>query len=520
MKKRIYLLITLILSLFIFSGRVEAAKELTCAYQGDFGHATMIVQDSRGNIKFYYYDHPFYEPQHQLSIKPVLEGEDSTYWIEKKGIKLTLKEDKKSEEKLLSNMLECPDYASMYDEDVTKVRFSSKTNAFDTQYTIIYYESQTIIEPEKSNFEGLTCIYEGDKKAKIYNKMLVQDLNGNKFLFSDSNYELTDAVPGWELEKKIDLEFYDIDNNFLTECPSYISSSNKHVVSFSNILEIGLASLPLSESYNFLDNIGALVLGEMKENEPNDSKILERNRFYKDVDYLASDVYKDVKWKGKCIYGSSDSQIVLYVDYNNSKYLLINSRKDVYSANIVTSESKFKASDFELYGQCPLNLYEGYYEECDYMGRCSTGLYAEYNLSSQKRWYTNILNYKEIVLKLDTNLSSWDKYLIDDGDNEPIDDCGDLLGEDVLKVINDIMNWIKIIVPILLIAYGTVDFTKAIFAGKEDDMAKSKKTFFMRILAAVLVFIAPIFINLILDVANEVWSFINPNTCVDMEESK
>ena len=76
------------------------------------------------------------------------------------------------------------------------------------------------------------------------------------------------------------------------------------------------------------------------------------------------------------------------------------------------------------------------------------------------------------------------------------------------------MNWIKIIIPILLIAYGTLDFTKAIFSGKEDDM----KTFINRIIAAVLVFIAPIFVNLLLTLANEVWSFISPNTCIEVSE--
>ena len=98
---------------------------------------------------------------------------------------------------------------------------------------------------------------------------------------------------------------------------------------------------------------------------------------------------------------------------------------------------------------------------------------------------------------------------------DKIDDCRTLFGEPLIEKINDIMDIVKIFIPILLIVLGIVDFTKAVFSGKSDDMSKSQKTFIKRILAAVLVFIAPFFINLILDLANEVWSNISSDTCIN-----
>ena len=89
-----------------------------------------------------------------------------------------------------------------------------------------------------------------------------------------------------------------------------------------------------------------------------------------------------------------------------------------------------------------------------------------------------------------------------------------LLGEDVVNFINQIMKWIRIFVPILLIGLGILDFTKATFSKSEDDMKKSREKFIKRIVAAVLVFLAPIFINLILELANSVWSWISPETCI------
>ena len=94
------------------------------------------------------------------------------------------------------------------------------------------------------------------------------------------------------------------------------------------------------------------------------------------------------------------------------------------------------------------------------------------------------------------------------------ENCEQLFGQDVVNFINEIMKWIRICVPILLIVLGILDFSKAVFSKTEDDMKKTREKFIKRIVAAVLVFLAPIFVNMILSVANSVWSDISPDTCI------
>lgn len=73
-------------------------------------------------------------------------------------------------------------------------------------------------------------------------------------------------------------------------------------------------------------------------------------------------------------------------------------------------------------------------------------------------------------------------------DRKEFNNCEQLIGESAQKLINTFMKWIRIIVPILLIVFGIIDFATAVFSSKEDDMKKRRETFIKRIVAAVLVF--------------------------------
>lgn len=115
--------------------------------------------------------------------------------------------------------------------------------------------------------------------------------------------------------------------------------------------------------------------------------------------------------------------------------------------------------------------------------------------------------------KLETIIKLY-KKLIDEKELgiSPVVDCQTLLGEKLINKIKSYVNIIKIAIPIILILFGIIDFTKAIFAG-EEEMQKAKKQFITRIAIAVLIFIAPTIINLLLQLANKVWTFISPEDC-------
>lgn len=64
---------------------------------------------------------------------------------------------------------------------------------------------------------------------------------------------------------------------------------------------------------------------------------------------------------------------------------------------------------------------------------------------------------------------------------------------------------VRIIVPILIILLGMLDFGKAVLAGNEDNMKKAQSTFIKRLIAGVIVFFVPLLVDLVMDLADIVW---------------
>lgn len=64
---------------------------------------------------------------------------------------------------------------------------------------------------------------------------------------------------------------------------------------------------------------------------------------------------------------------------------------------------------------------------------------------------------------------------------------------DELKVIIGLIKGIlliaQIVIPILLIIWGTIDLGKAVVASKEDDIKKAQATLIKRVITAILVFL-------------------------------
>ncbi len=73
----------------------------------------------------------------------------------------------------------------------------------------------------------------------------------------------------------------------------------------------------------------------------------------------------------------------------------------------------------------------------------------------------------------------------------------------ILKIIGYLLLLIKIIVPLLLIIFTMLDLTKAMTAKDEFEYKKMTKIILKRVIAAILVFLVPTFINIILNVADD-----------------
>ena len=64
--------------------------------------------------------------------------------------------------------------------------------------------------------------------------------------------------------------------------------------------------------------------------------------------------------------------------------------------------------------------------------------------------------------------------------------------------IGHLIRLAKILIPIIVIIFGTLDFFKAVTGAKDDEIKKSLKSFAMRAAAAVVIFFIPSIVGLLL----------------------
>lgn len=79
--------------------------------------------------------------------------------------------------------------------------------------------------------------------------------------------------------------------------------------------------------------------------------------------------------------------------------------------------------------------------------------------------------------------------------------CEGLLGQDLLDLINDILRYVQIGAPILLIVLGMVDFAQAVLTDDKDALKKATSKFIRRAIVCVAIFFVPIVLNLLLNMA-------------------
>ena len=103
------------------------------------------------------------------------------------------------------------------------------------------------------------------------------------------------------------------------------------------------------------------------------------------------------------------------------------------------------------------------------------------------------------------------------GDKASIN-CNELFGskndpESLRYLINEILMYIRIIGPLLLLVLGVLDFAKAIIASKEDQMKKAQATFIKRVIAAIGIFFVPLLVDIIMGLADIVWKGTGYYSC-------
>lgn len=105
---------------------------------------------------------------------------------------------------------------------------------------------------------------------------------------------------------------------------------------------------------------------------------------------------------------------------------------------------------------------------------------------------------------------------------DPADvDCNALFGNkdddnSLAYLIDSVLKYVRIIVPILLILLGALDIGKAVIASREEEMRKAQSALIKRTIAAICVFLAPVFVNIVMNLADIVWQGEDYSYCTVM----
>lgn len=231
---------------------------------------------------------------------------------------------------------------------------------------------------------------------------------------------------------------------------------------------------------------------------------------------------------------SSDGNLKLYISPSNASDITKDTNWIFLNKKLIgSSPFSSKYSGTKLFQECPKCVkYDdkggNITYDCDSISgshkesisgkdendvKCISGCKGKPTSKKFETTYSNDKNSSSTATKYDlieTNFNTGNENI----PAENVSDCDSLFGEDTIEFINEIMKWIRIAVPLLLVAFGIFDFSQAVFSSNEDNIKKIREKFFKRIIAAVLVFLSPLFVKLILNLSNEVWDWINPNTCI------
>ena len=88
--------------------------------------------------------------------------------------------------------------------------------------------------------------------------------------------------------------------------------------------------------------------------------------------------------------------------------------------------------------------------------------------------------------------------------------CKDIVGDEgsedsIFDLLVTVINVVKIVVPIILIALGILDFLQALLAQDDGGLKKAQGKFIKRLIVGAIIFLAPSIIRLLLTVAHTIW---------------
>jgi len=107
------------------------------------------------------------------------------------------------------------------------------------------------------------------------------------------------------------------------------------------------------------------------------------------------------------------------------------------------------------------------------------------------------INVSAEVIKSSKRFDPPVSYLEDKGD---FANCDGIFTQDALDLIKEVLGWVRIIAPILLIVLIAFDLGSAVVSGDNDSISKATKKVVPRIIGTALLFFVPTIIRAVLSI--------------------
>lgn len=91
--------------------------------------------------------------------------------------------------------------------------------------------------------------------------------------------------------------------------------------------------------------------------------------------------------------------------------------------------------------------------------------------------------------------------------------CNGILTADAAAFIQKIIDWIRIIAPILLIVLGSVDMGQAVISEDKDNLKKATSRLMKRAIAALAIFFVPLIVRVLLDISGITGTLVDDPMC-------
>ena len=115
-----------------------------------------------------------------------------------------------------------------------------------------------------------------------------------------------------------------------------------------------------------------------------------------------------------------------------------------------------------------------------------------------------------VATDIDLNIPA---LIVESDPSGDVPECSEVLGEGGAALIRLVFQILRILVPVILFIWGSIDFVQAIFAQDEGAIKKSQARFIKRIIVAIIIFLIPFILKTVLGIASAIWPVVDGTLC-------